>query len=87
MRGRIRLKVRGRARAELTSNILIMVLISERSKLSGWLNISAFCRVEREGIRNTCEVCGQEGGRGKAGGYGVCGGGASGMQERTRPEV
>ena len=35
-----------RARVERTSNICCMFVTSEVSKLSGWLNALAFCRVE-----------------------------------------
>ena len=52
------------ARAERTSNILAMVVTLDVSKLSGWLNAAAFCRVERE-------PCGKRGGmRGRARGGG-----------------
>jgi len=40
----------GRARAERTSNMYIMLLTLDVSKLSGWLNADARCRVQREGI-------------------------------------
>ena len=46
--GRARLKAGGaRARAERTPNICSMVVTLDVSKLSGWLNASAPCRVER----------------------------------------
>ena len=46
--GRARLKAVGdRARAELTENMPPMSVTLDVSKLSGWLNASAFCRVER----------------------------------------
>ena len=46
--GRARLKDgRARARAECTRNMLTMVVTMDVSKLSGWLNADAFCRVER----------------------------------------
>ena len=46
--GRARLKVAGaRARAERTWNICCMVVTLDVSKLSGWLNADAPCRVER----------------------------------------
>ena len=46
--GRARLKAMGaRARAERTANMPSMVVTLDVSKLSGWLNTSAFCRVER----------------------------------------
>ena len=38
----------GRARAERTLNMAAMVVTLEMSKLSGWLNAAALCRVERE---------------------------------------
>ena len=47
--------VGGRARAERTSNIWTMVVtldVSKLEKLSGWLNASAPCRVERR----ACDV-------------------------------
>ena len=43
--GRARLKAVG-ARAERTRNISCMVVTLEVSKLSGWLNAFAACRVE-----------------------------------------
>ena len=36
-----------RARAERTQNMLFMVVTLDVSKLSGWLNADADCRVER----------------------------------------
>ena len=36
-----------RARAERTQNMLFMVVTLDVSKLSGWLNADAYCRVER----------------------------------------
>ena len=46
--GRARLKAVGaRARAERTRNILYMFVTLDVSKLSGWLNAYADCRVER----------------------------------------
>ena len=38
----------GRARAERTSNMLYMSVTLDVSKLSGWLNADAYCRVKRE---------------------------------------
>ena len=71
--GRARLKAVGaRARAERTWNMLLMVVTLDVSKLSGWLNADANCRVERAGMR-----CGKRCG---AGGVRALGGGdASGM--------
>ena len=47
--GRARLEAVGaRARAVLTLNMLSMVVTLEVSKLSGWLNADAACRVERQ---------------------------------------
>ena len=37
-----------RARAERTRNMDCMVVTLEVSRLSGWLNADAYCRVERE---------------------------------------
>ena len=46
--GRARLKTGGgRARAERTLNIQSMSVTLDVSKLSGWLNADADCRVER----------------------------------------
>ena len=36
-----------RARAERTENMAYMVVTLDVSKLSGWLNADAFCRVDR----------------------------------------
>ena len=38
----------GRARAERTENIDCMVVTLDVSKLSGWLNADAYCRVRGE---------------------------------------
>ena len=47
--GRARLKaVGGRARAERTWNMDCMFVTLDVSKLSGWLNDDAPCRVERD---------------------------------------
>ena len=46
--GSARLKAVGtRARAERTANMDCMVVTLDVSKLSGWLNADADCRVER----------------------------------------
>ena len=46
--GRDRLKTVGaRARAERTANMRSMLVTLDVSKLSGWLNADANCRVER----------------------------------------
>ena len=48
--GRARLKAVGaRARAERTWNMDRMLVTLDVSKLSGWLNAHAPCRVERRG--------------------------------------
>ena len=50
--GRAQLKAVGvRARAERTANMKNMVVTLDVSKLSGWLNADACCRVERAGMR------------------------------------
>ena len=41
-------KAEGRARAERTENILRMSVTLVVSRLSGWLNANASCRVQRE---------------------------------------
>ena len=47
--GRTRLRrLLAGARAERTPNIMYMSVTLDVSKLSGWLNMSAYCRVERE---------------------------------------
>jgi hypothetical protein len=38
----------GRARAERTQNMYAMDVTLEVSRLSGWLNADAYCRVERK---------------------------------------
>ena len=45
--GMVRPNAGGRARAERTSNIHFMSVTLDVSKLSGWLNVDAHCRVER----------------------------------------
>ena len=53
------------------------------SKLTGWLNTSANCRVKVHAIRGASEVCGP--GRGlEGGGAGACGAGAGAQAARTR---
>ena len=42
------MEAQGRARAERTSNIRCMLVTLDVSKLSGWLNADAPCRVKRE---------------------------------------
>ena len=44
---RARLQVGGRARAKCTLNMWFMTVTLDVSKLSGWLNAFAVCRVER----------------------------------------
>jgi hypothetical protein len=63
-----------RARAERTWNIDRMVVTLEVSRLSGWLNADAVCRVERRGMRCGAR-CAPGGGRAWGGD------GASGMHE------
>ena len=73
--------VRVRARAKRTSNICFMSVTLEVSKLTGWLNADAPCRVEGGHVQYGTR-CGQVG----AGGRG--GGGASGMHgEKARPKA
>jgi len=74
-RGRPVLRLGGRrARAERTLNIDCMVVTLEVSRLSGWLNADAPCRVERRAMRCGAR-CAPGGGRAWGGG------GASGMHE------
>ena len=40
----------GRARAERTTNMYLVFVTLDVSKLSGWLNLYAYCRVERRAI-------------------------------------
>ena len=42
------MEVEGRARAKRTSNIQNMFVTLDVSKLSGWLNADAHCRVEKK---------------------------------------
>ena len=49
-------------RGERTSNMWLMRVTREVSKLSGWLKANAVCRVERRGIRCGAR-CGPGGGR------------------------
>jgi len=52
-------------RVERTSNILLMSVTLDVSKLSGWLKARAFCRVEKRGVR-----CGARYGPGGGGAWG-----------------
>ena len=65
--GGLRLKADGehRARAKRTSSMECMVATLDVSKLSGWLNADARCRVERAGMR-----CGKRCGPGGVGAWG-----------------
>ena len=66
--GRARLKAVGaRACAERTMNMRCMVVTLDVSKLSGWLNALADCRVEKKGVRCAAR-CGPGGGGAWAGG-------------------
>ena len=56
------MEVEGRARAERTENIPAMLVTLDVSKLSGWLNADAPCRVERVSIGGGA-ACGKAGGR------------------------
>ena len=63
MQGRARLEVGARAR---TLNICLMVVTLVVSKLSGWLNADASCRVERRAYDAERGVGREAGGRGPA---------------------
>ena len=67
----------GRARAERTENMLSMFVTLDVSKLSGWLNFCAACRVEQGGRAMRGEVR-VEGGRVR----GAAAAHASGMHAR-----
>ena len=56
-----------RARAERTANMVCMVVTLEVSKLSGWLNANAYCRVEGR----ACDAGGRGASR-EAGGPVMC---------------
>eukprot|EP00964_Phaeocystis_antarctica_P113913 scaffold77878_cov55-Phaeocystis_antarctica.AAC.2 len=71
---------------ERTSNMLPMVVTLEVSKLSGWLNADALCRVERRGVRCGARCGPGAGGRGwwqRTSGMAVKAGGARACAERT----
>ena len=68
----------GRARAERTLNIPLMLVTLDVSRLSGWLNADASCRGTRESIGGGA-TCGQGGGRMDVGG--------SVAQAATRPRL
>ena len=57
------MEAEGRARAERTSNIRCMLVTLDVSKLSGWLNASAICRVKEGSIgrRGDMRAGGREG--------------------------
>ena len=61
-------EVEGRARVERTENIHFMSVTLDVSRLSGWLNAFAFCRVERGTIGGGA-TCGQAVGRVGRGGW------------------
>ena len=67
VQGRARLQIGGRARAECTWNIQLMVMTLDVSKLSGWLNAAAPCRVERRAY-DAGRGAGREGGSDSASG-------------------
>ena len=56
------MEAEGRALAERTLNISRMSVTLDVSRLSGWLNAHARCRVERGSIGGGA-TCGQAGGR------------------------
>ena len=73
-------EVAGRARAERTRNMFCMFVTLDVSRLNGWLNAVALCRVERE----ACEA-GRGVGRERAGQW--SGGGARCMPGSARLEI
>ena len=56
------MEAEGKARAERTLNISAKSVTLDVSRLSGWLNADARCRVERGSIGGGA-TCGQAGGR------------------------
>ena len=56
------MEAEGRARAGRTENMDPMCVTLDVSRLSGWLNAYALCRVTRESIGGGA-TCGQGGGR------------------------
>ena len=72
-----RLRGEGRAHAERTLNIPAMFVTLDVSRLSGWLNAYARCRVKRESIGG-----GRHAGK-EAGGWGGVVGGASSREAPT----
>ena len=56
------MEAEGRARAERTLNMDPMAVTLDVSRLSGWLNADARCRVKRESMGGGA-ACGQAGGR------------------------
>ena len=70
-------RLRARARAERTSNMLFMCVTLDVTKLSGWLNADAPCRIERRAYDARGEVR-------RAGVWG--GGGARKRHSEGRPD-
>ena len=56
------LEAEGRARAERTQNMYAMSVTLDVSRLSGWLNAYAYCRVGKRSIGGGA-TCGQADGR------------------------
>jgi len=62
------LVIGGRTRAEHTENMYPMFVTLDVSRLSGWLNVFADCRVEREAWEEGgMQAGGRGGGRGRRG--------------------
>ena len=59
-------EVEGRARAERTKNMYPMSVTLDVSRLSGWLNADAYCRVERKHKRAGVRIGRREGVRAAA---------------------
>ena len=62
----------GRARAERTSNMYCMVVTLDVSRLSGWLNAVACCRVKREASEEGQHADREAGARGAAVAQAAC---------------
>ena len=57
----------GRQGTERTENMVDMVVTLDVSRLSGWSNASAYCRVRREEVQKGRRAKGGDGGREKGG--------------------
>ena len=83
-------EIGGRARAERTRNMSLMIVTLDVSRLSGWLKDLAFCRAERKAYEASGMRAGGRGGYGAAAAHAACRGGPNcgdrgrAHEERTR---